>query len=820
MTPFRSSPFLWAAQSGLALIMLLSSAAMEHPAPASTGRTPWLASWIGAPASAPGEENTSKAAAALPIFRRKFQVREPVARAELRISGLGQYEALINGQMTTDSVLNSAWSDYRKRVYYNTWDVTQLVKRGVNVIGVMLGNGMYNVVETRGRYTKFAGSFGEPALILQLTITFRNGTTMTVSSDGAWKTSPGPITFDSVYGGEDYDARLEQPGWDEPGFDDTHWRPVSVNHGPGGKLIPESIPLVKAFDLYRPIGVTHPRPGVTVYDFGENSSGWPEIEVTGQRGAVVTLIPGELLDGKGLVTQRSAAASPAERNSFSYVLKGGGPEKWHPQFSYYGFRYMQAETSGEVAIVQIDARFLHDAVSVDGQFSSSDPLLNAIHALINRAMLSNMMSVLTDCPHREKLGWLEQSHLAGASLMYNFNLKALYAKIADDMQDAQLTDGLVPDIAPEFTVFERGFRDSPEWGSAIILSSWKSYQFYGNLSILRDHYAGMQRYVTYLQGRSYGNLLGYGLGDWYDIGPNAPGESQLTAKGVTATAVFYQDLSTMGRIAALLGRPQEAQRYTGEAEQVRRSFNARFFDSERYQYDSGSQSANAMALALDLVPESQRQAVLANLIADIRMHGNHVTAGDIGFHYVVLALMQEGRSDVLYDMFSRTDRPSYGYQLARGATALTEAWDANPNSSQNHFMLGHAEEWFYRGLGGIDFDMSRSAGERIRIRPAIVGDLTYVSATYRSTSGRIGSTWSRAGRALNMEVTIPPGSSGELFVPDGYKLVSVNGKPPRFDRRLRMKEAVGRPAILATGGVWQIKAERASTRQPDDCQSP
>ena len=359
-------------------------------------------------------------------------------------------------------------------------------------------------------------------------------------------------------------------------------------------------------------------------------------------------------------------------------------------------------------VLSLQTDFTHDDVAVDGHFTSGVKLLNQIHALIDRAILRNLASVITDCPTREKLGWLEQTHLAGYSIMDNYGVLKLYEKVADDMGEAQLNDGFVPGIAPEYVAFvdakgdSTNFRDSPEWGSASILAPWQAYQFYGDLEMLRDHYDSMVRYAGYLRSKLQDGMLSYGLGDWYDIGPTLPGESQLTGKGLTATAIYYQDLRTLATAASLLGKEADAASFSNEAGQVRDSFNRHMLHSDTATYDRGSQTAQAMPLVLGLVPENLRQAVLDNLVKDIRDHGNHVTDGDIGFHYVVRALTDNGRSDVLFDMLARNDSPSYGYQLQRGATTLTEAWDTNPRSSQNHFMLGHAEEWFYRGLAGIN----------------------------------------------------------------------------------------------------------------------
>ncbi len=795
-----------------AMILLLCSLAAAASAPGAAISRPesWQASWI---ASHADQENSPpNASQPLPIFRYEFEVSKQVAKATLQISGLGQFEAHINGQNVTTAVLTPGWTDYRKRVFFDTYEVTALLRPGANAIGVLLGNGMYNVPQTEGRYTKFTGSFGQPKLTMQLSLRFADGSQQTIVSDGAWKTAPGPIVFSSVYGGEDYDARLEQQGWDQPGFHAEGWSGAAVVAGPGGKLVPEDIPPVEAFNRYDPVAVTHPGAGISVYDLGQNFSGWPEIALQGRRGTRVTMIAGELLDAHGLVTQLSAHAFPADRNSFTYVLKGEGVEQWHPRFSYYGFRYVQVQQQGkEPAIVDhLDGRFLHDAVQGTGSFTTSDELFNRIHAMINRAMLSNMFSVITDCPHREKLGWLEETHLNGPSLLYNYGLAALYRKLADDMQDAQLPSGLVPDIAPEFTVFPGKFRDSPEWGAAVILSTWTAYQFYGDQQVLRDHYDSMQAYVRYLTGRSQNHLLAYGLGDWYDLGPKPPGESQLTSAGVTATAVYYQALTTMARVAVLAGHPQDAVGYTTEAAAVRGAFNARYFHPETNQYDRGSQTANAMPLVLGLVPQDRRDPVLANLVADIRRHSNHVTAGDVGFHYLVRALTDNDRSDVLYDVLSRTDAPSYGYQLAQGATTLTEAWDANPDDSQNHFMLGEAEEWFYRGLAGIDFDLDRDQDSRIRIHPAIVGHIQQAAASFQSKLGKIQSSWSRSSENLRMTVTIPEGATATIAFPGEYRgSILVNGQPLRAGGAIHsVKITAGTAGCVVSGGTYTFDEKK------------
>jgi alpha-L-rhamnosidase len=730
----------------------------------------WTAKWIAAPKSG--------ADLCLPVFRKQVLLSGKVAQALLSVSGLGQYEIRLNGSDVTKTVLNPAWTNYRKTVPYDTYDVTTLLHPGPNAVGVLLGNGMYNVEETPGRYTKFTGSFGALKFILQLQVRYSDGSSRRFVSDASWLTHPGPITFSSIYGGEDFDANILPANWDQPPFEPTAWDPAIEVAGPGGVLNSELSSSMVIGHTYKPVAFSHPQPGITVYDLGENMSGWPEISVHGPSGSRVTLLPGELLAKDGTVSQHSTNADPRHAVLYRYTLAGGAaPEHWHPRFTYHSFRYvqvtMQPAPGGEniPKILDLVGDFVHADTPIIGTFATSNDLFNRIHTLIDRAVLSNLASVMTDCPSREKLGWLEQTYLNAATLMLNYDVTGLYDKMSGDIIEAQLPSGLVPSIAPEYVAFldaagnSNAFRDSPEWGSAIILSPWALYQYTGDILPLQAGYAAMQRYVNYLDSRAVAGIIDYGLGDWYDIGPGAPGPSQLTSRKVTATGVYYEDLVSLAKIATLLGHPQDAASYKARADRERELFNKALFHPETGQYDRGSQTAYAIPLALGLVPPGQEQAVLEHLVADIHAHADHVTAGDIGFHYVVRALTDYHRPDVLAAMFSRTDSPSYGYQLAQGATTLTEAWDANPNSSQNHFMLGHGEEWFYRGLAGFALDMARGADDAIALRPSMLAGVEQASATHRTPMGEVRLAWNRIGEGAEVDVAIPAGARAQLLLP-------------------------------------------------------
>ena len=379
-----------------------------------------------------------------------------------------------------------------------------------------------------------------------------------------------------------------------------------------------------------------------------------------------------------------------------------------------------------------------------------------------------MASILTDCPHREKLGWLEQTHLMGNSIHFNYNVANFFNKTLRDMRTAQGNGLLVPEYVPEYVKmpFMDGiFMDSPEWGSASIILPWYLYQWYGDKKYLSENYSMMQRYLKHMQSRETGNILAYGLSDWYDLGPDRPGLAQLTPMGLTGTAIYYYDLNILEKTSLLLGKKEEAMRYQHLAKKVKKAFNQKFFNKETFQYGTGSQTANAMAVYMELVPEEYKKAVVENIIKDIGSRNNSITAGDIGFRYLLQVLQNEGYSNVIYDMNHRTDVPGYGYQLAKGATALTETWQALPVVSNNHLMLGHLMEWFYSGLGGIKQSENSIAYKLIEIDPHVVGDVNSVDITYESPYGSIHNNWKKTSGGLEMIVKIPVNTKAIIYLP-------------------------------------------------------
>ncbi|MGC9260665.1 MAG: family 78 glycoside hydrolase catalytic domain [Phycisphaerae bacterium] len=705
---------------------------------------------------------------ALPLFRHSFAIKNRIRRATVYVSGLGQYTLFINGRKVGDDVMQPGWTDYTKTVLYNAYNVAPMLRRGHNAIGVMLGTGMYDCPEGTRRYEHSPNPFGRPKLILQMHITFIDGTSENIVSNGQWRTNPGPVTFSSIYGGEDYNALEAIPGWDQIEFNDSQWRQAMVVNGPGGKLTPQIAPPVKVMHIYKPVRITHPQPGVSVYDLGQNMAGRFIIQARGPAGSKLVVYPSELLHPNG--TQWQSCAGPIW---CVYTLDGKGVETFHPFFSYFGFRYVQidalaADKSGvdnRPVVLRVVGQATHTSSPAIGHFSCSNSLLNHIHHIITMAMVNNMVSIITDCPTREKTGWLEDTYLVGPGIMDNYFVPKLYEQTAANMRDAQWPNGMVPDFAPEYFNYPGAFTNSPEWGSACVMDPWLTYQYFGDKRILSQNYQMMIRYVHYLKTRARNHIVAFGLGDWFDLGPGAPGFEQLTSMGVTATATWYRDLTTLVEISRILGHPQAARQFAAESRDVRAAFNRRFYHPSTGQYDRGSQCANAMALATGLVQTVNRNKVLHNLIANIVKHKYHTTAGDIGFHYVVQALTNAGQSELLYKMATQTTPPSYGYQIAHGATALTEAWNCNAGDSQDHFMLGHIEQWFFNGLGGIQIDMARKPGRQLEIRPAIVGNLRWVHVSYDSVLGKIVSNWQRTGPRVILRFTIPPNTEARVVVP-------------------------------------------------------
>jgi len=765
----------------------INSWQMGLPSMKDWGEAKWITMDIFNEAKYPSLDSAVKVVALrsiAPQFRKDIVVKKAVKNATAFVCGLGQFELRLNGNKVSDHFLDPGWTTYEKYSLYVPFDITKQLQQGNNTIGMMLGNGFYYL--PKGRYIKGQiMQHGLPKMIAKIILEYTDGTTESIVSDESWKNSKSPITYNTIYGGEDYNATLEQDGWDKPMFNDAAWQPSVVVKGSPALMAQQAEPL-KVMETFQPIAVFKNSKGNWVYDLGQNASGIINLVVAGEKGKQVKVFPAELIDADSSINQ----SATGKGYCFLYTLKGSNNEQWQPRFSYYGFRYVQLEgavpegklnPSNLPVVKALKGLHTRYAAEKNGSFSCSNTLFNKIYSLIDWAIKSNMASVLTDCPHREKLGWLEQVHLMMASNQYNYNLAGLNNKAVADMQAAQYATGFVPTTAPEYGRFGGPlsmFSDSPEWGSAYVITPWYMYQWYGDKQVLEQHYDGMKQYVAYLQKQANAdNIIAYGLGDWFDIGPKRPGVSQLTSLGVTGTAIWYYDVTILQQVAKLLHKDADATYYQTLAEAIKKGFNKKYFHTDTYQYDNGSQTANAMVLYMNLVEPQNRDKVFANILNDLKANNNAITAGDIGFRYLMQVLQQGNASQLIFDMNNRSDVPGYGYQIAQGATALTESWQALRNVSNNHLMLGHLMEWFYSGLGGIKQTDSSIAFKSILFHPEVVGDINDLKASYQSPYGLIKSEWHKKATSFNLQVVVPVNTTAIIDVyGDAVKSITVNGK--------------------------------------------
>ncbi|MBC7362037.1 MAG: family 78 glycoside hydrolase catalytic domain [Candidatus Aminicenantes bacterium] len=686
----------------------------------------WKGEWIG------GEN----------LLRREFNLPAEPRRARAFISGLGYYELRINGHKIGDHVLDPGWTTFSKRALYVTHDVTSALHKGKNAIGVILGNGWYK----------------SKALMFQLYIECEDGTLMEIHSDTSWKTARGPIIEDSIYNGETYDARLEQPGWDLPDFNDKSWKPAQKVKAPGGVLSAQLMPAIKVVDTIVPLVMTNPAPGVYVFDLGQNISGWAQLRVRGPRGTDVRLRFAELLYDNGMINQENLRSARAEDH---YILKGDGEEIWEPRFTYHGFRYIEVTGfPGTPKIDSVRGRVVHTAVSPVGNFFCSKQIINDIQRIILWGQKTNLHSIPTDCNQRdERMGWMGDAQVTAEEAMMNYDMAAFYTNFLRNIRDVQGEDGSITDTVPHIW----GSRPAdPAWGTAYPLIAWYMYRYYGDKRILEEHYDSLKKYVEFLRSRAENGLVKYSYyGDWVAI-DKCPGS-------LVSSFYYYYDVKILADVARVLGKHQEADAYLKLAAEIKEAFNREFLDPNTKNYAGGSQTANTLPLFIGLAPDNARGGVWGNLFNDIvYKHDSHLTTGIIGTKYILDVLTAAGNSDLAYDLLTKTDFPSYGYMIKNGATTLWELWQKREGpsmNSHNHPMFGSIGAWFYRALAGINMATETLAYKKLIIKPQMVRDLTHASGSIYTINGEVSCSWEKADRRVRLEVVIPVGSEAEIYIP-------------------------------------------------------
>lgn len=746
----------------------------------------WTAKWISHPDTA----------VSAPILRKEFNIEQEVESAHVYVTGVGNYEFYLNGKKVGDHVLDPGVTDHRRKVLYETFEVEDLLTKGRNAVGLMLGDGPFRIVEREERYAWRHHSFGGPRGLVQLHVRYSDGTEEVVTSDHTWKASRSPITYTSLFGGEEYDARLEQKGWDSPGFDDSAWKSVEVIDQYRATLDSQLMPPIRVIQTIEPEVKTESEKGIYIFDLKQNISGWWHIRVKGERGVRIkirgaetlndSLFPAPLKPGDRLSTKHEY-----HKNVWTtYTLKGEGIESYEPRFFYTGFRYIEARVDKpeQLESLEIVGRVVHSDLKRNGHFSSSDSLLNRIYRATVWSQRGNLHSVPTDCPHREKGAYNGDGQVIAEASIHDFQMQPFYKKWLRDMRDAQQENGRIPNTSP--TVIGGGGGGVP-WGSAYILIPWWMYQYYGDTEILKEHYSTMKSYLEYLENLAQNDsnpeeiyiINEFGsywtsLGEW-----ESPHERNDPNQPVVSTYYWYLNSRTFAGVAGILGNLEDQERFEALADSIKRASVTKFFDPDTnlYGWKKPYQTYLLFALAADHVPEGHEEGVLNRLIDDIMINRRgHLATGILGTKHLFKVLSDYGREDVIHSVVSKTDFPGWGFWIEKGATTLWENWEGK--NSHNHQMFGSVNEYFYKYLAGIraPTDRGTSTGyKKIHIRPYVPEGLERAEASLKTVRGLVVSRWERRRDGLAMEVSLPANTSGRISIPVpefGQTAITESGK--------------------------------------------
>jgi alpha-L-rhamnosidase len=757
----------------------------------------WKAKWI---ARAPEAPLTEEGAAVPPVehdgrstlLRKEFQIGRSVLKARVNVCGLGLYELYLNGDKVGNDALMPPKTNYAKQVLYNTYDVTEQLNNGVNAFGIMLGNGWFSPYE---KYRNWRMQwFGSQKAIVQLHVDYTDGTSDIFTSDESWKASTGAIIHSCIYDGETYDATLEQAGWDIPGFDDSTWTEVNVVESPGGTLVPQMMEAIRVTEVIDPVALTNPKPGVWVFDMGQNFAGWSRLSVKGPKGTVVNLRYAENLAKNGMLDRETLGDIAEGGVRGVYTLKGEGVEVYEPRFCFFGFRYVEVTGfPGTPTLESLQGCVVHSDCPTVGTFACGNALVNRVHRCTLWSQRSNMIGYPMDCPQRdERLGWMGDAHVSAEEAMHNFHMPLFYENWLKGVQlNQDEATGDLPYISPR--PYMKG--ESPAWSSAYHLIIWYQYLHYGDTWILEEHFENMTRYVDYLGTTGTDLILPREwYGDWLSL---AYGWEKGDPES-TPTGYFHYTAALVAKVAKVLGKADDERRYAQLAGEIKDAYNKRFFNPETKQYESGTHCANTFPLFLGITPPEDRAAVLQNLVDSIMVNKQgHLTTGILGTKYMMELLTREGLNDVAHVLASQTDYPSWG-NLTENRTTLSEQW--SQTGSNNHVMFGSVDAWFYRVLAGLNVDEARPGFEHVIIKPYFHPEIGWVRCSLETVRGMIRSNWKIQEDSLLLDITIPANVIATVYLPaDDVGQVVEGGKPVQETDGVQFLRMEGDCAVLAVG---------------------
>lgn len=767
----------------------------------------WKASWI-----EPGYEEDPVMRPS-PLFRKTFSTSKKITAAVAYITAHGMYEAQINGKRVGDAYLTPGWTAYKKRLQYQVYNVTDLLKNGSNAIGVTLGNGWYRGIIG---FTNNINVYGKDiALLFQLVITYSDGSKETVVSDGSWKSSTGAIRYSEIYNGETIDARMEKTGWSLPGYNDAGWSGVKVTAHPMNVLVATYNEPVKKQETFKPVSIFKTPAGEQVIDFGQNLVGWVVMKVKGKPGETVTLSHAEVLDKKGNFYTTNLRAAKAQNN---YILSGKDTEIFEPHFTWQGFRYVMVEGyPGEIKPENFEAVALYSDMTPTGTFTTSNPLINQLQHNIQWGQKGNFLDVPTDCPQRdERLGWTGDAQAFSRTASFNMNVNNFFAKWLQDLEADQV-NGVVPFVIPNVL---GAARSSAGWADVATIAPWNMYLAYGDTRLLESQYNSMKRYVESIREVAVNDLwnTGFHFGDWLFYRPDDDndGRAAVTDKYLIAQCFYAHSTELLAKAAAVLGKTNDVATYSALLSSIKAAFNREYVTSGG-RLVSGTQTAYVLALHFDMLPENQRQQAAQRLVENIRNYGNHLTTGFLGTPYLCHVLSRFGHPDVAYTLLMQDTYPSWLYPVKMGATTIWERWDGQkPDSSFqtpgmnsfNHYAYGAIGDWMYRVMVGLDTYEDGPGYKHIKIRPQIGGGFANASATLQTYYGTLSSGWKVEKDKIRMEVEIPANTTATVFIPTtGLQGITENGQPLASAEGLKTTGFNDGYAIIELGsGKYQFEA--------------
>ena len=715
-----------------------------------------------------------------PLFRKSFTVNKEVKRASLFISGLGYYEAFLNGEKVGDHWLDPGWTQYAKTVYYSAYDVTPQIQKGENAIGAMLGNGWYNPLPMKmfGRWNlREYLTIGKPKLLAQLEIEYTDGSRERVVTDEGWKVTEGPVVKNNVYLGEWYDARLEKEGWKKAGYNDKKWQKVRQAEAPAGELSWQYIPAIKKTKTLVPKTISTPAPDTYIVDMGQNFAGVIRFKTTAPKGTEIKFRYAELLYPDGHLDFRTTAAAQIKEGGIQggpgapatawqedrYISKGQGEEVFEPKFTFHGFRYV--EITGlpyKPSLNDIEGIRLNSDIPKISSFQSSNQLFNKVQEVAEWTMLSNVFSIESDCPAREKFGYGGDMVTAGETYIYNYDMANFYAKTVRDFTNDALPNGAMTECAPNIGINARGLTEGAGpvgWTLAHPFLVEKLYKYYGNLELVKEQYQPMKDLVDYYRENAPNHIITVGIGDHVSV------DERPTP--VTSTAFYYHHARIMADMARLLGKKEDAETYAALAEDIKQAFIKEFVNEKSGQVYTHTQAAQVFALYYDLLPENTKDKALQVLKDEIFIkHKGHLSTGIFSTKMMLEYLSAQNMDEVNYSMMNQKEYPGFGYMIDNGATTLWENWAFKTGDSKNHPMFGSISEWFHKSLLGIQQSDNSVAFSDIVIKPSVAGDLSWTNGHYESVRGKISSSWWEFGDDLHLSIEIPVNTRATVYIPE------------------------------------------------------